>query len=56
MLPYKPDDWPRVFEQHLNASDLDAVMALYEPEARFVTPVPAKHWSVATRFARCWPA
>jgi hypothetical protein len=39
MLPYKPDDWPRVFEQHLNASDLDAVMALYEPEARFVTPV-----------------
>ena len=29
--------WPRVFEQHLNAGDLDAVMALYEPEARFVT-------------------
>jgi uncharacterized protein (TIGR02246 family) len=37
MLPDKPEDWPRVFEEHLNAGDLDAVMALYEPEARFVT-------------------
>jgi uncharacterized protein (TIGR02246 family) len=37
MLPDKPADWPRAFEQHLNAGDLDAVMALYEPEARFVT-------------------
>ena len=24
-----PEDWPRVFEQHLNAGDLDAVVALY---------------------------
>jgi uncharacterized protein (TIGR02246 family) len=37
MLPDQPENWPRVFEQHLNAGDLDAVMALYEPEARFVT-------------------
>jgi uncharacterized protein (TIGR02246 family) len=37
MLPDKPEDWPRVFEQHLNAGDLDAVITLYEPEARFVT-------------------
>jgi uncharacterized protein (TIGR02246 family) len=37
MLPDKPEDWPRVFEQHLNAGDLDDVMALYEPEARFVS-------------------
>ena len=37
MLPDKPADWPRIFEQHVNAGDLDAVMALYEPEARFVT-------------------
>lgn len=36
MLPDKPEDWPRVFEQHLNAGDLNAVMA-HEPEARFVT-------------------
>lgn len=36
MLAAKPEDWPRVFEQHLNAGDLDAAMALYEPEARFV--------------------
>jgi hypothetical protein len=32
----KPEDWPRLFTEHLNASDLDAVMALYEPDARFV--------------------
>src|SRR6476659_6779672 len=37
MLPNKPEDWPRFFEQYLNAGDLDAVMVLYEPEARFVT-------------------
>ena len=36
-LPHKPDDWPRVFEQHLNGGDLDAVMMLYEPEAHFET-------------------
>jgi len=37
-LPDNPEDWPRVFERHLNAGDLDAVIALYEPEARFVSP------------------
>ena len=37
VLPNKPEDWPRVFEQHLNAGDLDAAMTLYEPDARFVT-------------------
>jgi ketosteroid isomerase-like protein len=37
MFPDKPEDWPRVFVQYLNAGDLNAVMALYEPEARFVT-------------------
>jgi ketosteroid isomerase-like protein len=36
VLPNKPEDWPHVFEQHLNAGDLDAVMALYEPGACFV--------------------
>ena len=30
------EDWPRVFEQHFDAGDLDAIMALYDPEARFV--------------------
>ena len=29
----KPEEWPRLFEKHFNANDLDAVMALYEPEA-----------------------
>jgi uncharacterized protein (TIGR02246 family) len=35
--PHKPEDWPRQFVEHFNAGDLDAVMSLYEPEARFVT-------------------
>ncbi|HEY5778351.1 MAG TPA: nuclear transport factor 2 family protein [Terrimicrobiaceae bacterium] len=35
-LPHEPGNWPRLFEQYLNAGDLDAVTALYEPEARFV--------------------
>lgn len=35
--PTKPEDWPQVFEQRLNAGDLDAVMTLYEPDAHFVT-------------------
>jgi uncharacterized protein (TIGR02246 family) len=33
----QPEDWPRQFEEHLNAGDIDGVMSLYEPEARFVT-------------------
>jgi uncharacterized protein (TIGR02246 family) len=37
LLPREPKDWPRVFEQHLNVGDLDAVMTLYEPNAHFVT-------------------
>jgi uncharacterized protein (TIGR02246 family) len=36
--PDKPEDWPHVFERHLNSGNLDAVIALYEPEARFVAP------------------
>ena len=36
MSPHNPEDWPRQFEQHLNAGDLEAVVALYEPDARFV--------------------
>jgi uncharacterized protein (TIGR02246 family) len=37
VLPHRPEDWPQVFEQRLNAGDLEAVMKLYEPEARFAT-------------------
>jgi uncharacterized protein (TIGR02246 family) len=29
-------DWPSLFEQNLNAGDLEAVMTLYEPDACFV--------------------
>ena len=62
--PDKPEDWPRVFEQHLNVGDLDAVMALYEPEARFVSrsgetlvipphsPAPMRGLGVAARGER----
>ena len=38
MLPRDPEDWPSVFAQHLNAGDLEKVLSLYEPEARFVAP------------------
>ena len=37
MLPDKPEDWPACFTEQLNAGELDAVMDLYKPEARFVT-------------------
>ena len=38
MAPQKPEDWPRQFEQHVNAGELDAALGLYDPEARFVSP------------------
>lgn len=37
-LPSQPEDWPRLFTERLNAGDLEGVVALYEPDARFVTP------------------
>ena len=36
MLPHKPEDWPRLFVQHLNSDDLEVVAALYASNARFV--------------------
>lgn len=36
--PVEPQDWPRIFTERINAGDLDGAVALYEPEARFVTP------------------
>jgi uncharacterized protein (TIGR02246 family) len=36
MLPHKPEEWPGLFERHLNAGDLEAVVALYDPGAIFV--------------------
>ena len=33
-----PEDWPGLFVEQLNAGDLDAVVALYESDARFVDP------------------
>src|SRR5262245_22579161 len=37
MAPQRPEDWPHEFEQHLNAGELESVMDVYEPEARFVS-------------------
>jgi uncharacterized protein (TIGR02246 family) len=34
--PGEPEKWPRLFEECLNAGDLEAVIALYEPGAHFV--------------------
>ncbi|SRR6266496_2068242 len=36
MLPHKPEEWPGLFERHLDAGDLEAVAALYDPDATFV--------------------
>ncbi len=36
MGPSKPEDWPRVFEAHLNDGDLDGALALYDSNASFV--------------------
>lgn len=36
MRSSKPEDWPAQFTQHLDSGDLEAILALYEPEARFV--------------------
>src|SRR5262245_18282154 len=36
--PHNPEDWPHVFEHHLNAGHLEAGVALYEAGARFVAP------------------
>jgi uncharacterized protein (TIGR02246 family) len=36
MPPRNPEDWPHDFTQALNAGDLEAVVALYDPDARFV--------------------
>jgi ketosteroid isomerase-like protein len=38
MAPDKPEDWPRLFAQHVNAGDLESALALYDPDASFVTP------------------
>jgi uncharacterized protein (TIGR02246 family) len=34
----RPEDWPRSFEERINGGDLEGALALYDPDARFVTP------------------
>jgi uncharacterized protein (TIGR02246 family) len=36
MLPHRPEEWPGLFERYLNAGDLEAAAALYDPDASFV--------------------
>jgi hypothetical protein len=38
MSSQTPEDWPSQFAQYLNAGNLDAVIELYEADARFVAP------------------
>jgi uncharacterized protein (TIGR02246 family) len=35
-IAHKPEEWPRLFEFHLNAGEVEKVVALYEPGACFV--------------------
>ena len=37
MAANKPEDWPQAFTRHVAAGDIEAVVALYAPEATFVT-------------------
>jgi hypothetical protein len=41
MTAHHPDDLDRLFADALNAGDLDALVALYEPDAS-LTPTPGK--------------
>lgn len=34
----RPEEWPALFTRHLNAGELESVVALYDPNARFFTP------------------
>src|SRR5262245_20964810 len=36
MSSHTPEDWPRQFTHHLNTRDLEAGIALYAPDTRFV--------------------
>lgn len=36
MAARKPEEWPSVFDQKMNAGDLEGMIALYEPGAAFV--------------------
>jgi uncharacterized protein (TIGR02246 family) len=38
MSPHQPEDWPGLFQRHLAAGDLEALVSLYEPHARFTSP------------------
>jgi len=38
MQPRTPDEWPGVFEERLARGDVEGLLALYDPDARFVTP------------------
>jgi len=35
MFPHKPENWPQVFEEHLNAGDLNAHHGVVRPGSLF---------------------
>ena len=54
MAVQRPEDWPRAFEEHLNAGELDAVMELYEANARFVAQ--SADTIIGRERIRYWPS
>ena len=53
--PRRPEDWPRLFEQHLNAGDLEPVVALMNSTPDSCRQL-AKSLSAATGFATWHPS
>jgi Ketosteroid isomerase homolog len=49
-----PVELDRLFEQALNAGDIDALVALYEPQAALM-PSPGKLVTGPRRSAKRWP-
>jgi hypothetical protein len=43
MLRHKPEDWPRLFVQYLNSGDLEALVALYAPNAPIRGEIRGNH-------------
>ena len=53
MVKGNPVELDRLFEQALNAGDIDALVALYEPQAALM-PSPATSSSAPRRYAKRW--
>ena len=52
MFPREPEEWPHSFVRYLNSGDLEALVALYAPNARFAVRSGKRPWA-ATAFVTC---